>query len=99
MVFVYSSHSGVKGERISQGIFFCYRTGESISWKRMNLSWRRPVDHLDSGGIGLILANDVVFHPSGTSDYRVSPFTARSKYPFRSEEHTSELQSHSDLVC
>src|SRR5438034_3741330 len=27
------------------------------------------------------------------------PSKARAPSPFRSEEHTSELQSHSDLVC
>ena len=27
------------------------------------------------------------------------PNTAKNKYNKRSEEHTSELQSHSDLVC
>src|SRR5260221_9418397 len=31
--------------------------------------------------------------------YQVTPFGRFSKKPSRSEEHTSELQSHSDLVC
>src|SRR5438132_4402949 len=41
---------------------------------------------------------------SGTTTRRsskrpTSPCTARRGIPRRSEEHTSELQSHSDLVC
>src|SRR5260221_3575621 len=32
-------------------------------------------------------------------DQTISQQIAFAKYDFRSEEHTSELQSHSDLVC
>src|SRR5260221_7427342 len=36
----------------------------------------------------------------GTSTtYSTSPWTTLTGQPSRSEEHTSELQSHSDLVC
>src|SRR5438034_1622412 len=35
----------------------------------------------------------------GSKECRVPPARESWRDPFRSEEHTSELQSHSDLVC
>src|SRR5882762_10877452 len=37
--------------------------------------------------------------PARTSPVEPSPATASSSARFRSEEHTSELQSHLNLVC
>src|SRR5436190_15440165 len=50
----------------------------------------RRLDH-PSGHAGTVRAPDSV--PGSTARRRGNP------RPWRSEEHTSELQSHSDLVC
>src|SRR2546430_11606233 len=38
-------------------------------------------------------------HPSAASDASTDQFPSRFELRFRSEEHTSELQSQSNLVC
>src|SRR5947207_1999118 len=42
-------------------------------------------------------ATDSLFHHSNSSN--IKPETSSAGGGMRSEEHTSELQSHSDLVC
>src|SRR5699024_11519773 len=37
--------------------------------------------------------------PALTIDQLLEPLAARASYEYRSEEHTSELQSRFDLVC
>src|SRR5437588_7560636 len=70
-------------------------------------------DRLGPGIVGFdspkisVVENQVGLHAlqrqKGESPKRYQETATRSLYhahsPFRSEEHTSELQSHSDLVC
>src|SRR5438034_1823417 len=56
-------------------------------------SWGRP------SPVNVQLRSHLALYGSVTSIIGRMPPTPRNCWPMRSEEHTSELQSHSDLVC
>src|SRR5438132_11419676 len=62
-----------------------------FSWRSRVARRRRPTDH-DRGAVAALAA--LAAAPRGAR--RAPP---RPDEAARSEEHTSELQSHSDLVC
>src|SRR5260221_1189708 len=63
---------------------------------------------LKDGQVDILVNNAGAYHHLGwmetnakvwTETYQVNVISAVQTFAFRSEEHTSELQSHSDLVC
>src|SRR5947207_9793215 len=73
---------------------------------RSDLVWTASVDSGTSGLKGYGLYRDglrvaqVLSPATSTSDAGLAPMTSYGySVSARSEEHTSELQSHSDLVC
>src|SRR5438034_8109755 len=67
---------------------WCWRSTRSrrASRKRKLTAWRYKCDEQQSR-----------FRPTSPKDF--VGVGKRTKHAIRSEEHTSELQSHSDLVC
>src|SRR5438132_4226454 len=64
---------------------FSFETGTSTRWCLAAAALRRRVKKSAMGSVCIVLL-PASFHDAGN-------------FSLRSEEHTSELQSHSDLVC
>src|SRR5688572_16042597 len=61
---------------------------------------RNPTyEQVSAGGTGHTEAVEIVFDPAVVSYDQLLEHFWRNVDPFRSEEHTSELQSQSNLVC
>src|SRR5260221_9287623 len=70
------------------------RSGRSYPFRELVPRRARLKRHSLPQGLGLALRNRSIWYRSQTS-----PLSTPGKRTRRSEEHTSELQSHSDLVC
>src|SRR5260221_8983091 len=69
-------------------------TAEGSTWKT------RPGAMLSLRGTSCSASRSESCTPGkATHRYRLCGLRAKTSQPWRSEEHTSELQSHSDLVC
>ena len=70
---------------------------QAVLPSRPNLPSARAYSNADSGNATPFA--DLLDSPPPAAEPPPAPQTARTERPERSEEHTSELQSHSDLVC
>src|SRR5437588_9493706 len=66
---------------------------KGVGFRSPNPEWRRWAPR------GVQCGNATDPGEAGGSPGESSLFFVKGRAPWRSEEHTSELQSHSDLVC